>query len=81
MLNFKFWWGLNIFWVIVFASVFVFIMNKQIVLSGPVRVYQMRMVALAILLYFSGIIGVGQVLFYHYIKSKMNMDKLEGKDK
>lgn len=79
-MNFKFWWALNIFWTIVFISVFIYIMVKKMTISGPVQTYQMRMVALAIMGYFLGIIGVAQVLLYHYIKSKTKHDKEQRKE-
>ncbi|KRL67094.1 DUF3923 family protein [Companilactobacillus versmoldensis] len=74
-MNFKLWWTLNAFWAIVFVTVFIYIMVRKMTITGPVQVYQMRMVALAIEGYFLGIIGVAQVLLYHYIKSKSKHDK------
>ena len=75
MKNFKIWWGLNIFWLIVFSAVFAWIMLHKMTITGPVRTYQMRMVSLAIMGYFLGIIGVAQVLLYHYIRSKQKDSK------
>lgn len=66
----KIWWGLNVFWLVVFLTTLIYILTHQVALIGPVQSYPMKEFVFSIMFYFLSIIGVAQVLFYHFIRQR-----------